>query len=133
MQDSLRQFSDQENKLEESAQNETQSLSFSPMWSAANRDTAIAIERAIAKGDGTEAIGAIWQELKRLLSVAGQGVPNESAKEVAALLDIDGRSYLEMANLAHQVETSKKVTPLKKVLKAYLLLIQAVSATEKDN
>jgi hypothetical protein len=133
MQDSLRQFSDQENKLEESAQNETQSLSFSPMWSAANRDTAIAIERAIAKGDGTEAIAAIWQELKRLLSVAGQGVPNESAKEVAALLDIDGRSYLEMANLAHQVETSKKAIPLKKVLKAYLLLIQAVSATEKDN
>jgi hypothetical protein len=38
-----------------------------------------------------------------------------------------------MANLAHQVETSKKVIPLKKVLKAYLLLIQAVSATEKNN
>jgi signal recognition particle receptor subunit beta len=132
MQDSLRQFSDLENKLEASAQNETQSLSFSPMWSPSNQDAAIAIERVIAKGDGMEAIGAIWQELKRLLSVAGQGVPNESAKEVAALLGIDGRSYLEMANLAHQAETSKKAIPLKKVLNAYLLLIQAVSATEKD-
>jgi hypothetical protein len=102
------------------------------MWSAANRDTAIAIERAISEGDSSAAVGAIWQELKHLLSVAGRGIPNESAKEVAALLGIDGRSYLEMATLAHQVETSKTAIPIKKVLKAYLLLIQAVNVTDKD-
>jgi hypothetical protein len=126
------QFSDLGNNLEASAQSETPRLSFSSMWSQSNQDVAIAIERSISEGNGIEATKAIWMELKRLLSTAGQGVPNYSARDVAALLGIDGRSYLEIANLAHQVETSTNAIPLKKVLKAYLLLIKAVCLTEKD-
>ncbi len=129
---SLSQFSDLGNDLEESATVEIAVLSFSEMWPVANRETALAIEQSISTGNGPKAIKGIWTELKRLLAIAGQGVPGESAKDVAALLGIDGRSYLEIANLAHQVETSKKAIPHKTVLKAYLLLVQAVSLAEND-
>jgi signal recognition particle receptor subunit beta len=132
LQTSPGQFSDLGKDLEASGPIETASLSFSTMWPESNRDTAISIERAISNGNNLEAIKAIWKELTRLLAIAGQGVPGESAKDVAALLGIDGRSYLQIANLAHKVEKSKKAIPFKKVLKAYLLLIQAVSLTEKD-
>ncbi len=107
------------------------SFSFSPLWPSADRPSALAIEQAMADGRDREAMQLIWQALEAKIASVGEGLPDQSPVNIVSLLGLDGRQYLKIAKVArlNRDGSPGQVVGRPVLLKAYLFLIQAISAS----
>ncbi len=102
-------------------------LSFASLVAEDDQAMLVEIEEAIAAGRHVDAVEQIWKGVAHYLEVAGGGVPEKSPGDLVRLLGLDGRTYLEVARLAHP-HAGKKKLPQEKVLRAYLFLLQIASS-----
>jgi hypothetical protein len=109
-----------------------ESLSFSPLWNGGNEEIPKSIELLITSGKLSEAIVQIWDELRRLISITGEGVEDNSPKNIIGLLGIDGREYLEVSRIATLAQRELRKPSLESALKAYLTLIKVATLVETD-
>ncbi len=107
------------------SETETRSLSFAALWPESDRNRIIPIESAISEGRTGEAIQAIRQEVERLLSAVGEGLPGASIDTLISILGLSGSQYLEIARHEHISSQGKEILG-EDVLKAYLFLLQTV-------
>ncbi len=103
-----------------------ESLSFSDLWPKEQRKYPDSIELAIKEQRDHHAIGAIWKELDRILTIAGEGLPDGSTERVIALLGLNGRQYLEVSRLSRAAQNKEEISR-ESLLRAYMYLLQAVS------
>lgn len=104
-------------------------VSFSAMWSMADRHRAVSIENAIVEKRDDEAAVLIWEEIARQVEIARDGLPTCPAENVISLLGLDGKQYLEVARLTRLARTEKTI-PKGALLRAYAFLLQLVIETQ---
>jgi hypothetical protein len=111
----------------------SEKFSFAPLWAESEREAALDVERAIARGDGAGATLACDLLVTRVLASAASLAGNVDAPRdpgvVALLLGVEGRRYVSLRALVRAARAGDPVRA-EEALEAYAFALEARRARE---